>query len=89
MYPYLNNGLKEIGGISANPKTSCAWYSGRSELPKEMIAHFDYIKIDPYIKDKGPLNSKTTNQRLYLIKRESSDRYLAEDITALFQKKEF
>lgn len=26
---------------------------------------FDYIKIGPYIEEKGPLNSPTTNQRLF------------------------
>jgi len=26
---------------------------------------FDYIKIGPYIEEKGPLNNPNTNQRLY------------------------
>jgi len=56
--------------------------------PKEILPHFEYIKIGPYIKDKGLLNSAPTNQQLYLIKRGFPDRFLAEDITALLQKKE-
>ena len=27
---------------------------------------FDYIKLGPYIPECGPLNQKTTNQRMYL-----------------------
>jgi len=64
-----------------------AWYSGRSELPKEMLAYFEYIKIGPYIKDRGPLDSKMTNQRLYRINKQNSGIYFAEDITHLLQKK--
>lgn len=26
---------------------------------------FDYIKLGPYISEYGPLNQKTTNQRMY------------------------
>jgi anaerobic ribonucleoside-triphosphate reductase activating protein len=44
------------------------WYSGESELDlNEYGKHFDYIKVGPYIKELGPLNSRTTNQRLYQI----------------------
>ena len=40
-----------------------AWYSGRQELSKEIeLENFNYIKLGPYIKDKGPLNCRTTNQ---------------------------
>jgi len=66
-----------------------AWYSGRNKLPQEMLPHFDYIKVGPYIKDRGPLDTETTNQRLYKISNQNSGEYLAEDITALLQKKGF
>jgi len=79
--------LKELSGAVSAQTIKRAWYSGRSELPQEMLVHFDYIKVGPYIKERGPLDSKTTNQRLYRIKRESSAGYLAEDITDLFQQK--
>lgn len=42
-----------------------ALYSGREEVENDLYDIFDYIKIGPYIESLGPLNSKTTNQRLY------------------------
>ena len=47
-----------------------AWYSGKSELYKNAILYFDYIKLGEYIKELGGLNSPTTNQRLYKIEGE-------------------
>lgn len=45
-----------------------AWYSGRQELNLDIdLSNFDYIKLGPYNKDLGPLNSPTTNQRLYKV----------------------
>ncbi len=45
------------------PELKVAWYSGRQELSKEIeLENFNYIKLGPYIKDKGPLNCRTTNQ---------------------------
>ena len=60
-----------------------AWYSGRSAIPEDMasILYFDYIKIGPYIEECGPLNSKTTNQRLYKVHNDT-----LEDITSKFWK---
>lgn len=50
------------------PKWKVAWYSGRQELSKDIeLRNFDYIKLGPYIEEKGPLNSRTTNQRLYKV----------------------
>lgn len=44
------------------------WYWGGTTIPKEInLENFDYIKIGPYIKEKGPLNVKTTNQIMYQI----------------------
>ena len=45
-----------------------AWYSGREKLPEDIdTSRFDYIKLGPYIKELGPINVKTTNQRLYKV----------------------
>ncbi len=44
-----------------------ALYSGRYEVPEDYNAYFDYIKVGPYIAEKGPLNKITTNQVLYQI----------------------
>ena len=62
--------LKEINDLAKYVKDkysiSIAWYSGRQELSKDInLDNFDYIKLGPYIKELGPLTSKTTNQRLY------------------------
>ena len=46
-----------------------ALYSGRNEVEEEYDMYFDYIKVGPYIPEKKSLNFKTTNQRLYEIKR--------------------
>jgi len=56
-----------------------ALYSGREAVEDEFWEVFDYIKLGPYISEKGPLNSTTTNQRLYKVT--ASGR---EDITKLF-----
>ena len=61
---------KEINDLAKYVKDknsiSIAWYSGRQELSKDInLDNFDYIKLGPYIKELGPLTSKTTNQRLY------------------------
>ena len=47
---------------------------------------FDYIKTGPYIKALGPLNKRTTNQRMY--KKVSNKPIKFEDITYKFQKGE-
>ena len=61
---------KEINDLAKYVKDkysiSIAWYSGRQELSKDInLDNFDYIKLGPYIKELGPLTSKTTNQKLY------------------------
>lgn len=48
------------------PDLKVAWYSGLAKIHKDIdTSYFDYIKIGPYVEDLGPLNSPTTNQRLY------------------------
>lgn len=60
-----------------------AWYSGRDRL--ENLDVLDYIKIGPYIEEFGPLNRRTTNQRLYKIEK-SKHILTIKDITKLMQK---
>lgn len=69
-----------------------AWYSGRQELSKEIdLKWFDFLKLGPYIEELGPLNSKTTNQRMYKVVYNHYDDgtsgYELEDITYKFLKK--
>lgn len=62
-----------------------ALYSGRSGVESEILNEFDYVKIGPYIEKYGPLNKKTTNQRLYeLTKKEDGSVKDIIDITSKF-----
>ncbi|MBO4634477.1 MAG: anaerobic ribonucleoside-triphosphate reductase activating protein [Bacteroidales bacterium] len=44
-----------------------AVYSGREVVEDIFWDHFDYIKVGPYKPECGPLNSPSTNQRLYRV----------------------
>lgn len=69
------------------PKLKTAWYSGRSTI-EELdldLADWNYIKVGPYIKEKGPLNNPNTNQRLYEVK-ENKGKFELLDITSRFWK---
>lgn len=69
-----------------HPELKIAWYSGEDRLIKNSdIKYLDYIKLGPFIKDKGPLNSKTTNQRMYKINH-VCNKVEVEDITYRFWK---
>lgn len=59
------------------PDLKTALYSGREGVEDELYDLFDYIKVGPYIEKYGPLDTPTTNQRLYKNK---------EDITYKFWK---
>jgi anaerobic ribonucleoside-triphosphate reductase activating protein len=72
--------------ITDNYDLLVGWYSGESELDlNEYGRYFDYIKVGPYIESLGPLNSPTTNQRLYYINKSNSDKIISEDITYTLQ----
>lgn len=57
------------------PQLELALFCGRDEVEDEFYEIFDYVKTGPYIESLGPLNSPSTNQRLY---------YHREDITSSF-----
>lgn len=72
-----------------------AWYSGLAfslESLGDVVARpiitdsFDYVKTGPYVESLGPLNKKTTNQRMY--KKVSDKPIKFEDITYKFWKGE-
>ena len=74
--------LKSFGEFVKSKNLKSAWYSGDTEVDLSMYGKFfDYIKVGPYVESLGPLNSKTTNQRLYKIVDST-----AEDITYTFWK---
>ena len=63
-----------------------AWYSGKQELHEDIrLANFDYVKLGPYMEEKGPLNSRTTNQVMYKIDH-VADKPFVVDITSRFWK---
>lgn len=65
---------------------SAALYSGRKAVEDRIFKAFDYVKVGPYIETFGPLNSRTTNQRLYKVSH-SADSYSVTDITERFWHK--
>ena len=64
-----------------------AWYSGMDELSDEIdIGRFNYIKLGHYDDELGPLNKKTTNQRLYQVTVNNKDKkFELNDITYKMQ----
>lgn len=40
-------------------------YSGRDIQPEDWMRNFDYIKVGSYKEEYGPLDSTTTNQRMF------------------------
>ena len=71
------------------PNLKVAWYSGRQELAKEInLKNFNFIKLGPYIKDKGPLTEPTTNQIFYRVVQTEVPSIVLVDETHKFWKHE-
>lgn len=52
----------------AYPGLRVAWYSGRDTLPVFIeLKNFDYIKLGPYVKERGGLSTPGTNQRFFRV----------------------
>lgn len=70
------------------PKLKTGWYLGRKTLDiNEDYKFIDYLKIGPYIKELGGLDSPTTNQKMYKFKPIGLSGFiLYKDITKKFQK---
>ena len=64
-----------------------ALYSGRTRGEDEFYRVFDYVKVGPYIEEFGPLNSRTTNQRLYRVQMDESGAPQIKDITSKFWRR--
>lgn len=60
---------------SCYPAIELALYSGRERVEDWIWELFDYVKVGPYRAESGPLNERSTNQRLY---------HHREDITSRF-----
>ena len=77
--------------IKLHTNLKVGWYTGCSHFPKELeVWNYDYIKLGPYIKDKGPLDNPNTNQKMFKIERKytgnSNYDFEAIDITYKFWK---
>lgn len=67
------------------PNLKVGWYSGRDYISEDInLENFNYIKYGHYDKNKGPLNSKTTNQVMLEISV-VHNRIFKKDITSKFQ----
>lgn len=90
--PYLNHLAEYVKNI--DPPIKVGWYSGNSRLSDYInTENFDYIKLGPYDKELGPLDSLTTNQRMYEYNKFYSDCNTElgigwRDITSKFWKHE-
>ena len=87
----INNLAEYIKTWPGLEQLKVAWYSGRQELSSDIkLENFNYIKLGPYKEEFGPLNSKTTNQRMYKVAYNHYDDgtsgYELEDITHKFWK---
>lgn len=76
-----NSGITCIGFMGGQPETvntfaayiknnysnlKVGWYYGGEKIPEIInLYNFDYIKIGPYIKELGGLDSPITNQKFY------------------------
>ena len=66
------------------PNLKVGWYSGRDYISKDInLENFNFIKYGHYDKDKGPLNSKTTNQVMLEIEV-VDNKVFKKDITSKF-----
>ena len=70
------------------PGLKVGMYSGRALLQdlKPLFPILDYIKVGPYIKEKGGLDSKDTNQVFYMIEHPRQGECSLHNWTHKFQK---
>lgn len=72
-----------LGGVIKHAGVKSAWYSGKTEIPAEInLYNFDYIKIGPYIEERGGLDNRNTNQKFFKVVGT-----VLEDLTSKFWKK--
>lgn len=82
--PYYIDTLAQM--IKESTDLKVGWYSGRQELDKSINPKwFDYIKLGPYIEEKGPLDNPNTNQKMYKVEHNNGSDMLI-NITNKFWK---
>lgn len=83
--------------IKENYILKVGWYTGRNYYTEDVeefhnvhfpckVDCYDYIKVGPYVENLGPLDKRTTNQRMYLNTKMSANPkiMIGEDITYKF-----
>lgn len=70
--------------IKSNTSLKVCWYSGNEIRNDVNLWDFDFIKTGRYIKERGPLTSKTTNQRFYKVFHTTMGKGKLIDITSKF-----
>lgn len=69
------------------PSLKIAWYSGRQALAEEInLDNFNFIKLGPYVRERGPLTEPTTNQRFYRVVHTEVPSVILVDETHRFWK---
>ena len=60
-------------------------YTGADYISDRLVEHLDYVKTGPYVSERGGLDKKSTNQRMYRVEIYKGARRLL-DITHMFTK---
>lgn len=89
---FMGGNIKEVSLLAeyiknTDPSLKVGWYTGGLLKTEEILKlkdFFDYIKIGPYIEEKGGLDKPTTNQRMYQI----DSNCVLNDITYKFRSNE-
>lgn len=77
----IENLIKELKSC----RVKLAWYTGLEENQVHInLKYLSYVKFGPYVAEKGPINKRTTNQRLYRIDYNDYGIVRMEDITSRF-----
>ena len=92
-HPEEVNELAKFIKRNLDPNILTCWYSGKETLTELTdLEYWDFIKLGPYIKERGGLDNPNTNQKFYEVKmtrkvdKHFNPIYTLEDITNLFQK---
>jgi len=87
---FMGGNLKEVCSLaeyvkSVDPTLKVGWYTGGILDEKDLLKlkFLDYVKIGPYIKELGGLDSPSTNQRFYVIQH-NDDNTLVLNMTYKF-----
>lgn len=92
---FMGGSPNYINALAARVKRDgylVGWYWGGDTIPYDKIKleNFDYIKIGPYIEEKGPLDNPNTNQKMFEVVEMVDDYdnkfYELKDITFKFWK---